>query len=88
MAEGDEREAIDAAHALLAGGDDREAFASVRARLAWPRGRALGDAELPAWIAMLGTLATRRGAERSASSRRPWSAIRTARIGSTISATR
>lgn len=47
--------------ALIANGDDREAFARLRARLAWPRGKEIG--ELASWLDLLVRLAARRGAQ-------------------------
>ena len=35
---------------LIADGDDDAAFARVRARLGWPRGKELLDADVPAWL--------------------------------------
>src|SRR5690606_23215773 len=40
---------------------DREAFARVRARLAWPRGKELG--EVASWLELLARLAAGRGAQ-------------------------
>jgi hypothetical protein len=48
--------------ALLAVGQDRAAFDQLRAVLGWPGGKALPAAELPRWLALVGELATRRGA--------------------------
>jgi len=51
--------------ATLAGGDERAAFTKLRGRFGWPHGKDLGRAvpsELSMWIAMLGTLAAKRGA--------------------------
>lgn len=48
--------------ALLAAGDDRAAFDRLRAVLGWPAGKAIPAAELPRWLALVGELATRRGA--------------------------
>ena len=45
---------------LIAAGDDQTAFVKLRARIAWPHGKDLPD--LASWLALLGTLATRRGA--------------------------
>ncbi|MFN0252707.1 MAG: hypothetical protein ACKV2T_37885 [Kofleriaceae bacterium] len=56
----DERDEV---RKLIAAGDDRAAFARLRSRLGWPAGKDLSPSELPTWIAMLGELATRRGAE-------------------------
>lgn len=56
----EEREAI---AKLIAAGDDAAAFARLRDQLGWPRGRDLAAPDLPMWIAMLGELASRRGAE-------------------------
>lgn len=50
--------------ALIAAGDDRAAFDTLRARLGWPHGKAAPD--FFAWIAVLGTLAERGGAEQLA----------------------
>ncbi len=50
---------------ILADGDEHGAFASVCARLAWPIGLELGRSAgsvVGPWIALLGTLAARRGA--------------------------
>ncbi len=49
--------------ALLAAGDDRAAFDRLRAALGWPAGKAIPAAELPRWLALVGQLATRRGAQ-------------------------
>lgn len=49
--------------ALIAAGDDALAFGRLQARLAWPAGRTLVAAELPAWFALVGELAARRGAD-------------------------
>jgi hypothetical protein len=51
---------------LIAAGDDRAAFAKLRSRLGWPAGKNISATDLPAWIAMLGELASRRGAEQLA----------------------
>lgn len=48
--------------ALIAAGDDRAAFDQLRASLGWPDGKAIPEAELPRWLALLGELAHRRGA--------------------------
>ncbi|HEX3761281.1 MAG TPA: hypothetical protein VHW23_21445, partial [Kofleriaceae bacterium] len=48
--------------ALLAAGDDRAAFDRLRVALGWPAGKAIPPAELPRWLALVGELATRRGA--------------------------
>ena len=53
---------LSAIAALIAAGDDRGAFEQLRAGLGWPEGKAIGDAELPRWLELLGELATRRGA--------------------------
>lgn len=49
--------------ALIAAGDDAGAFGRLQARLAWPAGRSLTPAELPAWFSLVGQLAARRGAD-------------------------
>ena len=51
---------------LIAAGDDRAAFANLRTHLGWPVGKDIAVAELPAWIAMIGELAARRGADQLA----------------------
>ncbi len=48
---------------LIAAGDDRAALGMLRARLGWPAGKRIAVAELPAWVAMFGELASRRGGE-------------------------
>jgi hypothetical protein len=58
--------ARDEVRRLIAGGDDRAAFAKLRSRLGWPAGKSIATSDLPAWIAMLGELVARRGAERLA----------------------
>jgi len=50
--------------ALVAAGDDQQALARLRGRLGWPAGKEL--APLDGWIALLGELAARRGAEQLA----------------------
>ena len=57
MTDPDELAAITA---LIDGGEDREAFSRLRARLAWPRGKELGD--VSAWLNLLARLAAGRGA--------------------------
>ena len=47
---------------LIANGDEPAAYRLMRARLAWPRGKDLGVAELPTWLALLADLAARRSA--------------------------
>lgn len=56
-----DRDELAAIAALIDGGDDREAFARVRARLAWPRGKDLG--EVASWLELLARLAAARGAQ-------------------------
>lgn len=51
---------------LIAAGDDGAAFRLLRDRLGWPAGKGIPVAELPSWIAMLGELVGRRGAEQLA----------------------
>lgn len=48
--------------ALISAGDDHGAFTAVRAALGWPGGKAIAEADLPRWLALLGELAGRRGA--------------------------
>lgn len=48
---------------LIAAGDDQQALARLRARIGWPAGR---DLELVPWLALLGELASRRGASQIA----------------------
>ncbi|HEY0195148.1 MAG TPA: hypothetical protein VGC42_28735, partial [Kofleriaceae bacterium] len=48
--------------ALLAAGDDRGAFDQLRAELGWPAGKAIPEAELPRWLALITELARHRGA--------------------------
>ncbi len=59
----DERDEV---RALIARGEDSAAFGKLRAHLGWPAGKSVAAHELPAWIAMLGELAARRGAEQLA----------------------
>ena len=49
--------------ALIDAGDDAAAFGRLQARLAWPAGRTLTAAEIPAWFGLVAQLAQRRGAE-------------------------
>jgi hypothetical protein len=49
--------------ALIETGDDRTAFERLRMSLGWPNGKLVSASELPHWLALLQTLATRRGAE-------------------------
>jgi hypothetical protein len=49
--------------ALIAAGQDRAALEQLRAGFGWPAGKAIPADELPRWIALVGELATRRGAE-------------------------
>ena len=60
MTSNDERDAV---RTLITAGDDRAAFAKLRDHLGWPAGKGISVAELPAWIAMFGELAGRRGAD-------------------------
>jgi hypothetical protein len=55
-----DRDELSAIQALLDAGDDRAAYARVRARLAWPRGKELGD--VASWLGLLARLAADRGA--------------------------
>ena len=55
-----DRDELAAIKTLIDSGDDRAAFARVRARLAWPRGKELGD--VAAWLELLAQLAAGRGA--------------------------
>jgi hypothetical protein len=48
---------------LIEAGDDRAAFGALRTQLAWPAGKDIAIADLPAWIALFGELAKRRGAD-------------------------
>jgi hypothetical protein len=52
--------------ALIAAGDDRAAFDELRARLGWPAGKAIAATDLPRWLALVGELAARRGADQLA----------------------
>jgi hypothetical protein len=49
--------------ALIERGDERAALDQLRAGLGWPSGKAIAADELPRWFALVGTLATRRGAD-------------------------
>ena len=49
-----------AINAAIAAGDDQTAFSQLRTRLSWPRGKDVAD--LATWLAIIGTLAARRGA--------------------------
>lgn len=57
-----ERE-IDVIERTIAAGDDRAAFARLSEALGWPAGKAIDAGELPRWLAAVGELAARRGAE-------------------------
>lgn len=51
---------------LIAAGDGALAVRALRDKLGWPVGKGIAVADLPAWVAMLGELAERRGAEQLA----------------------
>jgi len=48
---------------LIAAGDDQAAFARLRGRFGWPSGKTIAEGELPRWLALVGELASRRGAD-------------------------
>ncbi|HLL22249.1 MAG TPA: hypothetical protein VK427_08960 [Kofleriaceae bacterium] len=53
---------IAAVAALISQGEDHAAFTRLRTAFGWPAGKGVASTELPRWLALLGELATRRGA--------------------------
>ena len=59
MTDGDEVAAIER---LIADGDDDAAYTRLRTAIGWPAGKLIAAPELPRYLALVGELATRRGA--------------------------